>query len=142
MKSGLEQFALYVVLVLSLSSIALAQTTTAKLLGTVKDASGSVGPGATLTARSVDTNQSRTTVSSADGAYRFESIPVGNYGIRAQAVGFKTEVRTGLTLAIADQATMDVVFAAGPNGAEDSVLKRMEPVPMASLPYTPVWRIQ
>ena len=48
-----------VLLVLAVVSVGLAQLPTATVLGVVKDASGAVVAGATVTARNVDTGQSR-----------------------------------------------------------------------------------
>ena len=50
-------------LVLLCTSLALGQTSTATLQGTIKDATGASVAGATLTARNTDTDQSRTAIS-------------------------------------------------------------------------------
>ena len=49
-------------------SAAIAQLPTATVLGVVKDSSGAVMPKANLTARNVETGQTRTTVASGDGS--------------------------------------------------------------------------
>jgi hypothetical protein len=54
---------------LALPAMAGAQTTTASLQGTVKDASSAVLPGVTVTVRSPDTGFTRTTTSGPDGTY-------------------------------------------------------------------------
>src|SRR3972149_4340168 len=79
------------------TSLASAQLPTATILGVVKDSSGAVVPGATLTARNVETGQTRTAVSAADGSYRFAALPVGNYEVRVEHSGFQAAVRSGLT---------------------------------------------
>ena len=71
------------------ASFALAQLPTATILGVVRDASGAVVPGATLTARQVETGQTRTAVSSGDGSYRFSALPVGSYEVRVEQSGFQ-----------------------------------------------------
>jgi len=90
--SGLA--AIFVVLLSA--SPAVAQLPTATILGVVKDSSGAVVPNAKLTARNVETGQTRTTTAAADGSYRFPALPVGAYEVRAENAGFETEVCTGL----------------------------------------------
>lgn len=90
-----------------------AQSSTATVLGTVKDASGAVVAGASLTARNVDTNLTRTATTGSEGTYRFDSLPVGNYEIRAEQTGFKESVRSGLTFTVAQQAVLDFTLEIG-----------------------------
>ena len=63
-------------LVLFLTAVAvLAQVPAATILGVVKDSSGAVVPGVSITLRNVDTDQSRTTTSADDGSYRLPALP-------------------------------------------------------------------
>src|SRR5262249_45698856 len=64
-----------------------AQLPTGTILGTVKDTSGAVIPGATVTAQNVETGTSRTTLSDETGAYRLAAMPVGHYDLRAELSG-------------------------------------------------------
>lgn len=100
-------------LVLGSTSLLWAQTNTATLHGTVKDSTGAVVAGAQVTATNTDTNQSEVAKSGPDGAYRFESIPVGNYSIRTESAGFKETVNSGLTLTVAQQAVLDITLEVG-----------------------------
>jgi hypothetical protein len=52
------------------SATIFAQLPTATILGVVKDTSGGVVPGVKVTVRNVDTSQSRTVTTDADGSYR------------------------------------------------------------------------
>jgi hypothetical protein len=117
----MKRYLLIAFLIISSTSVVLAQTSTATLQGTVKDATGATVAGATLTARNVDTDQSRTAVSGQDGVYRFENLPVGNYQLRAEQSGFKTVVRTGLTFTVAQQAIIDITLEVGAVSQEVSV---------------------
>ena len=92
---------------------AYAQLPTAAILGTVKDASGGVVPEAKLTARNTGTGQSRVTTSAGDGSFRFPSMPVGTYEVRAEQSGFQVEIRTGLTLAVGDEAVVNFALQLG-----------------------------
>ena len=67
----MRKFVVLLVVIASLSSAAVrAQTSSANLSGTVKDTSGAVLPGVTVTARNVATNETRVTTSENDGLYR------------------------------------------------------------------------
>jgi len=72
-----------------------AQTSgTGALTGTVTDSSGAVISGATVTAASLSTGQSRTTTTDASGSYTFSLLPAGSYRVMFSAEGFNTvEVR-------------------------------------------------
>ncbi|MBI2815538.1 MAG: carboxypeptidase regulatory-like domain-containing protein [Acidobacteria bacterium] len=82
-------------------------------LGTVRDSSGAVVPGTKITARSMETGQSRTTASAADGSYRLPALPVGAYEVRAEQSGFQTSVQTGLTLAVSQEAVVNFSLQVG-----------------------------
>jgi hypothetical protein len=85
---------------------AFGQVSTATILGVVRDASGGVLPGATVTARNIDTGIERDTVSGVDGTYRLPALPVGRYEIRAELSGFKTAIRSGITLGVTQEAVI------------------------------------
>ena len=65
----------------------------AQVTGVVKDQSGAVIPGATVTAKNVDTGLARTAVTDGEGAYRLPSLPPGRYAVTAEISGFSTEMR-------------------------------------------------
>ncbi len=100
-------------LLLSTIKPAVSQLPTATILGNVKDSSGAVVPGATVIARNVDTGQTRTASSAADGSYRIPALPVGNYELRVENPGFQTEVRQGLTLSISQEAVVNIALQVG-----------------------------
>jgi hypothetical protein len=62
--------------------------TSATLGGRVEDANGAALPGVSVTATSVETGQSRSSVSDAEGRYRFAYLPVGSYRLTASKSGF------------------------------------------------------
>src|SRR6185437_3697391 len=82
------------------AQLLLAQTT-GTIQGTVKDPSGAVLPGATVTVRNVETGQSRNATSGAAGEYRVPALSVGNYEVQASVSGFQTGIRKGVTLSVA-----------------------------------------
>jgi hypothetical protein len=94
-------------------SIAMAQLPAGTILGVVKDSSGGVVPGASVTARQTETDQSRSAVTGADGSYRFDALPVGNYEITVKATGFQTVVQTGLVLSVGQEAVSNLSLEVG-----------------------------
>ncbi|MBI2819000.1 MAG: TonB-dependent receptor [Acidobacteria bacterium] len=100
-------------LFLIIAELAPAQLPTATILGVVKDSTGAVVPGATLTARNIDTGQSRTGVTAEDGSYRFAALAVGNYEVRIEHPGFQTQVRSGLALAVSQEAVVNFRLEVG-----------------------------
>ncbi len=106
---------------LACASALLAQLPTGTILGVVKDSSGAVIPGANVTVRNTDTAQTRTLVSEADGSYRAPALPVGNYEIRAEKEGFRTEVQSGLTLTVSQEAVVNFTTEVGSTGQTVSV---------------------
>jgi hypothetical protein len=85
-----------------------AQATTGSIQGVVTDSQGAAIPGATVTVRNVETDVSRMSVSDTEGFYRFLNLPVGNYEVVVELVGFGRHVRAGLTLALNQTAVVDV----------------------------------
>jgi hypothetical protein len=85
----------------------------AALSGTVTDQSGGVVSAATVTATNVDTGAVRTATSDAEGRYTLFSLPLGSYEIRGGKSGFAEEVRTGVHLAVGQNATVDFVLRVG-----------------------------
>ena len=100
-------------LALLVSLSASAQLPTATISGVVKDSSGAVIPDVTITVTSKETGQSRTSKSGSDGSYRFPALRVGSYEIRTEHPGFQTEVRSGVTLAVAQEAVVDFALQLG-----------------------------
>ncbi len=98
----------------ALSAVSLfAQFSTGTILGTVRDNTGAVIPGVTVTARNTGTGLTRTTLSNEDGSYRFPQLPVGTYEVRSEQQGFTTEVRSGVTLAVGQEAVLDFALKVG-----------------------------
>ena len=96
-----------------MTGLGFAQLPTGTILGGVRDASGATLPGTTLTATNTETGLSRMTVSGEDGSYRFPALPVGRYEIRAEIPGFQTSVRSGVTLAVGQEAVVNFRLEVG-----------------------------
>src|SRR5206468_7443599 len=63
------------------------------ITGEVKDSSGAVVPGATVTVVNKATNATRTTTSNEVGLFDFPALPPGGYTVKSELDGFKTATR-------------------------------------------------
>src|SRR5437867_3933285 len=68
------------------------------LLGTVTDATGAVVTGATVTVKNEGTSFERTMVTDESGDYRIAGLEVGSYQVSVTAQGFKTFIRSKISL--------------------------------------------
>ena len=107
------RFLMLLFALLSVALTALCQLPTATILGEIKDPSGAVIPGVALTARNVDTGLTRAAVTGDAGTYRFDALPVGKYEVRAEHTGFQSELRSGLTLTVAQEAIVNFTLQVG-----------------------------
>src|SRR3989454_8210184 len=105
--------AIVVLIALGTSSLAFSQTATATIVGVVKDTSGALIPGVSITVKHTDTGQTRTAISSDSGSYNMPLLPVGAYEISTTMPGFKQQVRTGVNLVIGQQAVIDLTLEVG-----------------------------
>jgi hypothetical protein len=53
----------------------------AQITGVIKDSSGAVLPGVTITAKNTETNLTRTTLSNERGVYTLPALPIGTYDV-------------------------------------------------------------
>lgn len=85
----------------------MAQVTTGTISGTVSDSTGAVIPGANVAIRNIDTGISRTVSTDAAGRYTAPQLGLGNYEVTAEAPGFQSVVRSGITLTVGREATVN-----------------------------------
>jgi hypothetical protein len=109
------------VLLVALSARVAGAQTTATLYGVVEDPSGGVLPGVTITAHHVETGLKRETVTGAAGAFTLPRLPVGSYEVRAELAGFRTLVRKGVALTVAESAVLNLTLALGAASEEVTV---------------------
>jgi outer membrane receptor protein involved in Fe transport len=100
-------------LALLFSAPARAQVDTGTILGIVKDQSGGILPGATVTITHEGQSFVLTAVTRPDGTYIFTPIRSGAYTIEVEFPGFKKAVRRGIAVAIQEQAVLDFTLEAG-----------------------------
>ena len=118
--AGGPLFALTVLMSVLMAAPAVAQVDTGTLLGTVKDQSGAVLPGATVTITHEGQGITLTTVTRADGTFIFTPIRTGAYTVETEFPGFKKGVRRGIPVPIQDQAVVD--FSLQPGGVAEEVV--------------------
>lgn len=85
-----SKFFLVLILVLSLAGLALAQTDTARLIGTITDSSGAVIPNAAVAVTNTGTGRTVTAQTSGSGEYVVNALPAGKYHIEVKQTNFKT----------------------------------------------------
>jgi hypothetical protein len=85
----------------------------AQVSGVVRDESGAVLPGATVTMTKTDTEFVRTAITSTDGAYVLPNLPVGPYQLKVTLDGFSTYVRDGIVLQVSSNPAIDAVLKVG-----------------------------
>src|SRR5580700_2766021 len=98
---------LFAALVILLAPAGFSQTmTTGDIVGTVTDASGAVVPGAKVTARYADTNESHSVITNSSGQYRFSLMQPGDYTVSCDATGLKSEAAK-FTLLLGQEASVN-----------------------------------
>ena len=91
----------------------LAQTVTGEIRGTVRDTSGGVLPGVTVTVTNTGTGLTRTDTTNEAGTYVFPSLPIGTYIVSAELQGFRKAERTGFALTADGRITADLALGVG-----------------------------
>ena len=85
----------------------------ASLSGIITDPSGAAVSEASVEVKSVDTGVSRVADSDSGGRYRFFALPVGLYQVRVTKEGFAEGIRSGIRLAVGQDASVDVSLRVG-----------------------------
>src|SRR3989475_5393549 len=118
-RMGISQhpFARFVTAIVALialgTGLSFAQTSTATILGTVKDVSGALIPGVSITVKHTESGLTRTVVSSEQGGYDVRLLPVGAYEITTMMPGFKSGVRSEINLVVGQESVVDLTLLVG-----------------------------
>ncbi len=100
---------------------AAAQVDTGTILGTVKDQSGGVLPGATVTITHEGQGFTLTTVTREDGTFIITPVRTGAYTVRVEFPGFRNTERRTIGVSIQQNAVVDFALEPG-NLTEDVVV--------------------
>jgi hypothetical protein len=117
---------------LALASLAPAQEFRATLTGRVTDPSGAPVAAAAVSVKNEDTNIAHAARTDSHGNYTATFLPPGRYTVAVTATGFKTAVRAGLELAIAEATTQDFKLEIGAITQEVTVTAEVPVLDQAS----------
>ncbi|MGA2299079.1 MAG: TonB-dependent receptor [Candidatus Acidiferrum sp.] len=98
---------------LVLPSRVFSQVDTGTISGTVKDASGGVIPGATVTLTNEGTGQSIATTSGSVGEYTFSPVKIGHYFVSAEIKGFQKVRQNNVTVDVQQRVVVDFALPVG-----------------------------
>lgn len=90
-----------------------AQVETGRIAGTVKDSTGAVVAGATITIKNVDTSVAQEVQSTSTGFYIFQAVKPGTYTLKAEADGFQQFVSEGIEVHVQQSNTLDITLTVG-----------------------------
>ncbi|MGH9721778.1 MAG: carboxypeptidase regulatory-like domain-containing protein [Bryobacteraceae bacterium] len=84
-----------------------------QILGVVEDTTGAAAPGVTVRITHIATGQQRQVSTGESGNFVFTNITPGEYTVRAEKEGFRSEVRSGLILQLNQKARVDMRLSVG-----------------------------
>jgi hypothetical protein len=87
-----------------------AQVVGGSISGTVRDTTGAVLEGASVTVRQIETGATRTLTTNDDGRFYAPSVPVGDYVVSVKLDGFANALRSGISLTVAQSLELNLVL--------------------------------
>jgi hypothetical protein len=102
-----------VTMLLLVTSAAHAQFERGQISGVVKDATGAVLPGVTVTATNLQTRAPRSVVTDGTGFYTFPNLQPGRYELTAELEGFKKHVQNDVQLDAAGSLVLELTLETG-----------------------------
>src|SRR6186713_3190535 len=107
-------------IMVGLSALASAQMTRGSLGGTVRDDSGGVLPGVSVTITNEATGIARTVVTNGEGFYRAPALEPGKYKVSVQLTGFSRVERTAVQVITNQETTFNADLKVG--GMTDTIV--------------------
>ena len=105
--------ALVAVAIAATAAPCLAQERFGALTGTVKDDTGAVLPGVTVSITNKQTGKVYTVVTGSDGGYRLLDLEPGRYSVRFELTGFSTAEQPDVNLLLGKTLELSPVMAVG-----------------------------
>jgi len=90
-----------------------AQSDRGTITGIVTDSTGAVLPKASLAATNMSKGIISKTVTNEEGNYTIPLLPAGVYLVKVELSGFRTYVREGITVQVAQTVRLDVTLQVG-----------------------------
>jgi hypothetical protein len=112
LSNGIRILLLLCLLVVS-GVAAFSQTTTGRIVGTVRDQSGAALPTATVTVDDVQRGITRSVTTDDAGEYVVSNLDPGVYRVRTEGKGFKTVERPNIQVEVATDVTVDISLPPG-----------------------------
>jgi hypothetical protein len=123
----LQMVVLMLVLPLALCGVAFGQEITGNLTGTVKDSTGAIVKGATVTITDSQKNSVvRNMTTNDDGDFAVPNLGVGTYTVTVEATNFKKTVQNDIKIDVGQRRTIEVVLEAG--NISETVMVQADPV--------------
>src|SRR5215510_4723346 len=120
---------LFVAVALTLvPSVAFAQLDRGQISGLVKDESGGVIPGATVTATQAQTGAVRTAVTDGTGYYVFTAMTPGQYEIVVELQGFKKFMQSAVPMDAGASLRLDATLQTGTINESVTVIAKSTPL--------------
>ena len=104
---------LLIVALLACPSLAVAQSFTGTITGSIKDSSGAVIPHATVTITNQQTDRQETVMTDLEGRYTSLPVPPGEYRVEASLQGFRRAARSNVVVQVNSTAIIDFTLEVG-----------------------------
>lgn len=121
------RFMLTSALLMCMSFVASAQVESGKIVGTVRDASGAITAGATVTMTETETNAQKKIETNDQGEFVATELKPGTYTVKVEREGFKTAVQSDFKLDINQVVRVDFSLVVG-SVQEQVVVTAAEPL--------------
>jgi len=105
--------AIFLCVLVLLTTSVYAQRTTGDLIGVVRDASGGILPGVSVSVTGPNIPRAQTAVTSENGTYRIGNLPPGTYTLTVELSGFRTAVMQGLVVNVGGTVEQNVGLEIG-----------------------------
>ena len=102
-----------ILLLIAAAAPSLRAQVSASIAGVVTDRSGARVPAAAIIVKNLETGAIRSTVTDDAGRYQVLALPVGEYEIRISKTGFQEQIRSGIHLAVEQEAGVYVTLRVG-----------------------------
>jgi hypothetical protein len=113
MRKQLMKMFLMMLMFVGTAPAAYAQFDSATVLGTVRDNSGGVVPGATVTLTALDTGITSSKVTDENGNFEFVTVRIGRYKVTAELSGFSKALADNVQVTVGARQRVDLQLSPG-----------------------------